>query len=363
MNNFLDRLLKQSAVARNLAIAVASLGILTIAAITTYHYLPDREPAPMTQAEAKEFMGWAGEAEAERAWPAMKGSFPPFKIIGAPQANEDKRVVLWDAAKLVSGDQLPTFRQVIGDCVGAGAKQAIDYLQCSRIALGRGNEEFKPVYEPYHYACGREAPECGDGRIRGPSGSIGSWQAKALKLYGIIPEDTSGLEPYSRSVVSRWATRMPKRNYITIGKTHLVQTASRVDTAAEVRDAICNGYSVTIASNWGGKMRPPIEDGKLVNKKVTTWNHQMCVIGYDGVSSKGPYWYILNSWGPHAHGPPPDDSPPGGFWVRERAITYIVKQGDSFALSDLQGFPAQDWDLDVLRDNVEANGIPEPGEN
>lgn len=307
--------------------------------------------------EVEPRFGWAGPEVAREEWRKIGASFPKFDLPENPE-NRNKRVVLWEFTKRINGGRhLPTVRQLIGDCVGAGAKQAVDYLQCVSIAQGGLIADFRPVYLPYHYATGRNAPECGNGRIRGPDGSLGSWQAKALELYGVIPADFDGLPDYSSSVVRSWATRMPSGEYVTEGKLHLVRSAARVTSADQVRDAICNGYPVTIASDWGGMMRPPTKDGRLVNRKSDTWMHQMCIVAYDGETGSEPYWYILNSWGENAHGSPPDDAPPGGFWVTEKDVAYIVRQGDSFALSDLQGFPPRDLDLTPIGewDNEDIN--------
>ena len=65
------------------------------------------------------------------------------------------------------------------------------------------------------------------------------------------------------------------------------------------------------------------------------WNHP----------TLGEIFYILNSWGPRTHGTDPAGGPPGGFWVKKSEIDYITRQGDSFAFSQFDGFPAQklDW--------------------
>jgi hypothetical protein len=161
--------------------------------------------------------------------------------------------------------------------------------------------------------------------------------------------DEPGVPPYTGALARLWGKNPgPPSKYVDIAKQFLVRSAAKVTTADEVRDAICNGFTVTIASNWGGTMRPPTVDGRLVNKRSTSWAHQMCVIAYDGKTGREPYFYILNSWGEDAHGRPPDDSPPGGFWVRKTDMEYIVRQGDSFAISNFEGFPdrTQDiWDI------------------
>lgn len=301
-----------------------------------------RQPT-VTEADVPGLCGWAGKEEADAAWAKLAPRFAKFQIMGAAQDNAKARAVLWDAAKLVNGGKhLPTFRQVIGDCVGAGAKQAMDYLQCVE-AIRTGAVEFKPIYSPYHYACGRMAPDLGAGKIRGPDGSVGSWQAEALVRYGVLPADLPGLEPYSGPVIRKWAVRMPAAQWVEHGRQYLVRSAAQVKTADEVRDAVCNGYPVTIASDVGFQMRPGTKDGRLVNRRSGSWAHQMSVIGYDGATGSEPYWYILNSWGEDAHGNPPDDAPPGGFWVTRRDMDTIVRQGDSFALSQFEGFKSQEW--------------------
>lgn len=310
----------------------------------------------------RNLMGWAGPAVAHEAYEHLKGEMVPFKIWGAEgQDNSRKRVCLWDADKIVNGGKhLPTFRQEIGDCVQAGAMQAMHRLMTSQIVLGGSGEEFKPIFGPYHYACGRNAPECGNGRMgRDPSGSTGAWQAVALKLYGVLAQ-APDLPEYSARVVTEWATKMPARQYIERGQSHKVGSIALMRSADDVRDANCNGYPVTIASDAGFQMKPSVKDGRLVNRRVTRWNHQMCIIAYDG-SGATEYYYVLNSWGPDAHGVPPDDAPPGGFWITREDVEYIVRQGDSYALSQFDGFPAQDWPLVVGRqDHREANEVEIP---
>lgn len=355
---------------KNLAIAASAIAVAISVAV--YGILPpinvNLQTPPLTQADASALSGWAGPEVAAQALAEVqaRGALSPFVIRGAAEDNAKKRVVLWDASTAILGEHLPTFRQVVGDCVGAGAAQAVNYLQLSQMYIrgppyDRGG--FRAVYEPYHYACGRNAPECGDGRLnrgREPwSGSVGSWQAEALRLYGVIPADEPGLDEYGPSVIKRWAVRMPDRRWIDIGRLHLVKTIAQVTNADQIRDAICNGYAVTIASDWGGDMRPRTIDGRLVNRRSGSWAHQMCVIGYDGATGREPYWYILNSWGPDAHGTPPDGAPPGGFWVTRRDIDYIARQGDSFALSNHDGFEAADWV--IIR--AARSGIPEPSDN
>jgi hypothetical protein len=177
-----------------------------------------------------------------------------------------------------------------------------------------------------------------------------------VQTYGVLDAQYEGVPEYSGRVAKTWGRRGPPEEFIEHAKQFCVKTVAPVRSAAEVRDAVCNGYPVTIASNWGGRMQPRVVDGRLVNERSGTWNHQMCIIGYDGETGSEPYYYVLNSWGAAAHGTPPDDAPPGGFWIRTKDVEYIVKQGDSFAFSDFDGFPAQELDFRIIRDGAQIQG-------
>jgi hypothetical protein len=75
----------------------------------------------------------------------------------------------------------------------------------------------------------------------------------------------------------------------------------------------------------------------------------MAIIGVRGGARPGAF--ILNSWGNSAFTGPvyPSDAPVAGFWADSDIIERMVRQGDSFALSDMQGFPTRnvrpDWFL------------------
>jgi hypothetical protein len=333
------------------ATVTIAIGVLVWSVIGVQKQVADIQRQILsTDTAPQELMGWAGKEAFEAQLPALEQMTPAFEIIGAPRDNAKKVVNLWDAERQLLGSTIPAMQQLVGDCVGAGAKQAVERLHCSQ-AITEGSNTYKEVFEAYHYACGRNAPECGNGRLnkgREPwSGSIGGWQALALKNYGVLAQDAEAedgetLPKYSLAVIKSWAVKMPATKWVNVGRQYPVKTIARVKTADQIRDAICSGYPVTIASDCGFSMQPQIQNGKLVNFRNGVWKHQMCVLGYDGAGQGGPYWYILNSWGPKAHGTPVDNSPAGGFWVTKRDMDYIAAQ-DSWALSDAEGFPARDW--------------------
>lgn len=237
----------------------------------------------------------------------------------------------------------------IYQCVGNGGGQATWYLSAAEVVRLRDPEQvILPFYLlPY----GRSRFHAGM-RGRG-DGSFGSAFAKAIRTEGILPATTEGLPKWTdqggitwgSSVEYEWSdgAAIPSK-WMEMSKKHLVKTTAQLRSADDAREALRNYYPCTIASDWGGQMRPTQqgEPAVLLNRRTTTWMHQMSLQGWWDHPTLGEIFYILNSWGVDAHGQPPDDAPPGGFWVKKSEMESIIRQGDSFAFSQFDGFPAQD---------------------
>lgn len=333
----LDRWLTMSRIAANISIAIATLSALAVVAgIAIWNAAPER----VTDANVANYCGWAGQEEAAQAWSEIGDEFPKFQIRSAAP-TEKKTLKLWDAAKKVLGHHIPTRRQEVGDCVSHGAANAIDYLACVTIASeGGGGYKFRAAFPPYLYGISRV--QVGGGRLRG-DGSLGIWAAKGAQRFGVYPSDADGCPEYSGSIARKWGNRPgPPEATIEFSRAHLVKTVALVTTADEAAEALSNGYPVTVASDQGFRMEGERRGGKLWGIARGTWMHQMCFIAYDAGDDS---FYLLNSWGPEAHGAPVDDAPPGGFWVEKRTVQRMLSQGDSFAWSQFDGFPSQHLDF------------------
>jgi hypothetical protein len=281
----------------------------------------------------------------------IAAALPPFQITGENgerivQDNAKSVVHLWDATKAVLGKHTDNYPQEIGDCVSFGGKNAIEHLLCVRIARdGPAAGEFHPIATAYLYGISRV--QIGGGRIGG-DGSVGAWLAKGVQQYGVLALDDPDVPRYSGGVAKKWGNRPgPPKQFIDIAKQRLVKTVSPIRNATEARDAICNGYPLTIASDYGSTdIRE--RDGQMVARRNTSWMHQMAVVGFDGTKGRAGRFYVLNSWGPDAHPKPLNDEPPGGFWIEASDMDYIAKQGDTWAFSDFDGFPARDLNFNVF---------------
>lgn len=296
-----------------------------------------------------ESLGWAGPEEVAKAAPIVAG-MPPFEIVDENgrrivQDNLRANVRLWEAEVQVYGGFLPNVPQETGDCVSFGMARAVEIVQCVQIAREGSGAELKLVDRPAIYGGSRVT--IGGGRLRG-AGSVGAWAAEWVQKHGVLRQDFPGVPPYSGRRADEWGRRGVPQEFLAELREHPVKTVSQVRNVNDLRDAVCNGYPVTIASDFGTRTIRE-RDGRMVAKWDSSWMHQMCIDGYDG--SLGPgreYFHVANSWGTNAHPQPIDGSPPGGFWITADDADRIVRQGDSFAVSLFTGFRAQDLDFRVF---------------
>lgn len=284
--------------------------------------------------------GWAGVREMREAWDAMHGLFPKFALRGAKA--EKKRTVAWDAWKEIGFDinKSILFQQEIGDCVSFGGAIGVVAVAAHEIKRLGEFERFHVAFPPYLYWHSRQTPEGGNGRIRG-DGSLGIWLANSIQKYGVLRADYEGCPKYSGSVAKSWgSSRQLDSKLMAEGSQHLIRSAARLNSAEEVRDAVCNGHYCTIASNRGFSMRLLDDRGKSWFQGSDTWPHQMSVIGFD--VEPEDCFYIRNQWGT-AHGNQLD-GPPGGAWIRIADFDRWVSNPETecFALSMFDGFPTEE---------------------
>jgi hypothetical protein len=297
----------------------------------------------MTDAEIAAKCGWVPSPMEVQL---VLGTLPrPLFAEAAPHllAAPADDVFLWDACKRVTGGHMPAHDQDgVGCCVGEGFSSAVEYLQGVEIALGGEPEEYCAISCEAIYALSRV--EVGGGRIRG-DGSVGAWAAKAVREYGVLPRravgghDLTRFDPYR---ARDWGRRGLPDELESAARQHPVRTVSLVRTFAEARAALANGYPVTVCSNQGFTMTRD-RDGFCAPRGV--WNHCMTFIGATG--GRRPGLCCLQSWGPNVPDGPigVGGHPDCAFWVDAEVAGRMLGQGDSWALSAFDGFPARrlDW--------------------
>lgn len=329
-----------------------SLCVLSVvASIVWFSTIPNETPDEVKH-------GWSAAAFEEEETQRIISGMTPFQVVdenGVPisQDNREANVRLWDAVISVYGQHLPNNPQQIGDCVSHAYCHAGEYLICVEMKTGPpGQNEFHRLFRPYTYGISRV--QIGGKRIRG-DGSCMAWAVRGGGEYGILRADAEGVPPYSGEIARRWGKEGPPKEFIEATKMYKIGMASPTKSADEVRDAICNGYPVPFGAGGIGFDKVIEKYGRLLGVRSGSWSHAQCIIGYDG-SGQEPLFCVLNSWGPRAGGRSPiDGSPPGSYWITERDMEYIARQGDAFAISNFDGFKAREIDFRLTRNEHRRN--------
>lgn len=269
---------------------------------------------------------------------------PVFSVAAAPigDSGKGKVVLLHKLVERVRGS-FPVHRQTIGDCVSHGWGLSVDVVRAVQIAQGAreryaGDTATEPIYAGSRV-------EIGGGRIRG-DGSVGAWAAKLVSTYGTLIRGAYGsidLSEYDGARARDWGRPgrgIPDPLEPTM-REHLVHTVSLVDSYEAARDAIANGYPVAVCSNQGFAS---VRDAQGFARPKGTWGHCMMFVAVDDADAR-PGLLCCNSWGPDwISGPKRHEQPEGSFWVDAQTVDRMLRQGDSFAVSQYEGYPAQDLD-------------------
>mgnify|MGYP001198754627 FL=1 len=242
----------------------------------------------------------------------------------------------------------PTFgaheRQTTGDCVSHATRNAVDITRSHEIIGGGQAESFEA----------RGATEAIYGS-RGHGGQGMSCSVAARFVHqngGILLRKDYGfidLSTYNSRTGTNWGRSGVPKEVKAEGKKHQVKTLSLVKSVDEARDAIANGYALSVCSNYGFSSK---RDKNGIARKSGSWNHAMSWISVD--DSREIYdetlFLIQNSWGAFNGGPKRFEQPDGSFWVRERDAAGMLNQNGAWAFSDVDGFPPRkvDWTIDEV---------------
>lgn len=289
----------------------------------------------------------------------VQASLPRFGIRGRFSASE-RRYPLWKAGVTLLGRFLRYNWQQTGSCVGAGGDNALKTLLSVEIMLKGENETYKDVWWPYAYGRSRF-----HGGLRGRGeGSFGSAWAKAVLQDGFFEMDPEGLPDLPDfQVRDNWLVQPAKveldwsdgakisEQWLKAGRVHLIKSMARMRSKDDCFEAIANGYPLTQASSFG------FSGAKVKGSKFPirvaewngTWHHQTYVDDvWDHPELNGVYYRWGNNWGPDAHGDPTGDEPPGGVYIHENTMDRLCKEGEVYAMSGADGFPARELNFSAF---------------
>jgi hypothetical protein len=125
-----------------------------------------------------------------------------------------------------------------------------------------------------------------------------------------------------------------------IAAEHPVETVSNVRSIEEARDALANGYGISVCSGYGFSSK---RDSNGVSQKKGGWGHAMAWIACDDTdwahkNYGGMLFLIQNSWGRWNGGPKRHDQPDGSFWITEKVARAMLRNGGAWVVSGVEGF-------------------------
>ena len=227
----------------------------------------------------------------------------------------------------------PAERQTTGDCVSHSTRNAIDVTRAVEIKNGE-NEDWlaRGATEAIYQSRGhkQQGMTCsGATRYVYENGGI-----LVRKDYGDVD-----LSVYNSGLGANH--RIPDSIYKTEAKKHQVKTVSNVRTVEEARDALANGYALSVCSGYGFSSR---RDANGIAKRGSGWSHAMAWVACDDTRERlnETLFLVQNSWGMWNAGPKVHGQPDGSFWIREQDARGMLSGGGAWVYSDVDGFPPRD---------------------
>ena len=227
----------------------------------------------------------------------------------------------------------PSERQTTGDCVSHSTRNAVDITRSVEIDIKGESESFvaRGATEAIYQSRGHKGQgmSCsGAARYVNKKGGI-----LLRKDYGEVD-----LSTYNSALGA--SHQIPSKIYSTEAKKHQVKTISMITTVEEARDALSNGYALSVCSGYGFSSR---RDTNGIAQRGSGWNHAMAWIACDDTKKRfrETLFLVPNSWGKWNSGPKVHGQPEGSFWIREKDARGMLAEQGSWVFSDVEGFPAR----------------------
>jgi hypothetical protein len=226
-------------------------------------------------------------------------------------------------------------RQTTGDCVSHATRNACDVSRAVEIDIHNEREAWMA----------RGATEAIYGaRGHGGQGMSCSRAAEFVSKNGgiLLRKNYKGVADFTKyngNLGAGWGGRGLPDPVIDAANDHQIKTVSLVRTIEEARDAIANGYGLSVCSNYGFSNK---RDKKGIANVSGNWAHAMAWIACDDTGSE-PLFLVQNSWGKWNDGGHPEwgNIPDGSFLIRAEAAAGMLAANGSYAFSNFDGFPVQ----------------------
>jgi hypothetical protein len=226
-------------------------------------------------------------------------------------------------------------RQTTGDCVSHATRNACDVSRAVEMHVGNERESWiaKGATEAIYGARGH-----------GGQGMSCARAAEFVSKYGgvLVRKNYNGivdLTKYNGNLGAGWGGRGLPDKVIDLANDHQIKTVSLVKTVEEARDALANGYGLSVCSSYGFSST---RDKKGFAKVSGSWAHAMAWIACDDTGGE-PAFLVQNSWGIWNSGGHPEwgPIPDGSFLITADVAEGMLSQNGSYAFSNFDGFPVQ----------------------
>jgi hypothetical protein len=227
-----------------------------------------------------------------------------------------------------------------GDCVSFSTRNASDALRATEIVLKGDRETWvaETATETIYWYRGHSGEGASCSRLA-------EWLTKAggMMLRQKYPDLSLDLSSYDPNIGLDGKSGPPV-SVRTIAAEHQVKYATLVKSVGEARDAIANGFPLSVCSGYSFS-NARSKDG-IAARTMGGWAHAMSWLAVDDSAEAkrlgGPLFYVQNSWGsrwngggwPERYG----DNPGGGFWIVAKDAAGMIAQGGAYAFADAAGF-------------------------
>jgi len=181
-------------------------------------------------------------------------------------------------------------------------------------------------------------------RGHGGQGMSCARAAEFVSKYGgvLVRKNYKGvvdLSKYQGMLGAGWGGRGLPDPVIDLANDHQMKTVSLVRTIEEARDALANGYGLSVCSNYGFSST---RDKKGFAKVSGSWAHAMAWIACDDTNGDLVF-LVQNSWGKWNDGGHPvwGPIPDGSFLIHSDTAEGMIKQNAAYAFSSFDGFKPQ----------------------
>ena len=271
----------------------------------------------------------------------------PMPVFGAAAhtlygSGKDKLSLPFKSLLKFDSEFGPSERQTTGDCVSHSTRNAVDITRAVEIDVKGEREDFvaRGATEAIYQSRGhkRQGMTCsGAARYVHDKGGI-----LLRQDYGAVD-----LSTYNSKTGSQH--KIPNSVYRDEARKHQVKTISNIRTVDEARDALANGYAISVCSGYGFSSR---RDSHGIAKRTGKWSHAMAWIACDDTHKRlnETLFLVQNSWGSWNSGPKCCDQPEGSFWIREKDARGMLSGGGAWVFSNVDGFPPRkvEWTIDEV---------------